>query len=70
MHGKLDPAGAGRIGLEQAKAEFDRGEAVFVDVRGPDRYGLSHIPGALSIPSKELMRRAGEIPSGRPITFY
>ncbi|HEX2924473.1 MAG TPA: rhodanese-like domain-containing protein [Chloroflexota bacterium] len=70
MHGKLDSAGAERIGLEQAKVEFDRGASIFVDVRGKNSYELSHIPGAISIPSKELMRHEREIPTGRPVTFY
>lgn len=36
-----------RISVQDAKAAFDKGEAVIIDVRGPDAYNNSHIKGAL-----------------------
>ena len=39
-----------RVSLEQALTAYSAGAAVFVDVRGPDAYDLSHIVGAINIP--------------------
>ncbi len=38
-----------RVPVDQAKAAFDSGEAVIVDVRGADAYARSHIAGALEV---------------------
>jgi len=38
-----------RVPVDQAKAAFDSGEAVIVDVRGADSYARSHIAGALEV---------------------
>ena len=59
-----------RITLEESKAAFDRGEAVFVDVRSENSYAVSHIPGALSIPLAELEARMGELDPARWIITY
>lgn len=58
------------VDLEQAKAEFDKGKALFVDLRSPEAYEDSHIPGALSMPLREILRRIDELPRDRPIIFY
>lgn len=38
-----------RISLEEAKAAFDTGTAIFIDVRGTENYNLVHVPGALDL---------------------
>ena len=38
-----------RISVENAKAAFDSGEAVFVDVRSASEYDARHITGAMEI---------------------
>lgn len=43
-----------RVSVDQAKAAFDRGEAVILDVRGADSYARSHIVGALDISLSEI----------------
>jgi len=50
-----------RISLEDAKAAFDSGNAVFLDVRASGSYEASHIPGAVSIPLNDLPTRIGEL---------
>ena len=50
-----------RVSPADAKAAFDSGSAVFVDVRDAASYAQGHIPGALSIPLAELAERAGEL---------
>ncbi len=59
-----------RVDLAEAKKLFDTGAALFVDVRKPEAYEQSHIPGAISIPIKEILRRVGELPRGRTIVLY
>jgi len=39
-----------QISPSNAKAMFDKGGTVFVDVREPDEFKAGHIPGAKSIP--------------------
>ena len=38
------------ISADNAKAMFDKGGVVFVDVREPDEFKAGHIPGAMSVP--------------------
>jgi rhodanese-related sulfurtransferase len=47
--------------LVEALERRDRGEAVLIDVRSPQSYADGHVPGALSIPSSEIEKRAAEI---------
>ncbi len=59
-----------RVSLADAKAAFDAGSAVFVDVRPTPSYDSSHIPGALSIPLNELTNHLNEFdPSSWIITY-
>lgn len=39
-----------RVSVEKAKAAFDSGEAVIVDVRGAEFFAQEHIAGAVNIP--------------------
>src|SRR6266498_1417844 len=43
-----------RVPVDQAKAAFDSGKAVIVDVRGPGPYAVSHVAGALEISLSEI----------------
>ena len=40
--------------MEEAKADFDRGIAIFLDARDPDEYQEGHIKGALNLPVRHL----------------
>lgn len=51
----------GYVELEEARRAFDMKAAVFLDVRPPQAYAHSHIPGALNLPIRELRARAGEV---------
>jgi 3-mercaptopyruvate sulfurtransferase SseA len=50
-----------RVTLEDARAAFDQGNAIFLDVRAESSYAVSHIPTAISIPINELPARLGEL---------
>jgi hypothetical protein len=59
-----------RISLADAKAAYDLGNAIFVDVRGEPYYSQGHIPGALSIDEDELEGRLNELnPKAWIITY-
>ena len=62
--------GISRVSLEEAKAAFDSGAAVFVDVRDVEAYASSHIPGALSMPLEELPSRMNELDPSTWIVTY
>jgi 3-mercaptopyruvate sulfurtransferase SseA len=59
-----------RVSLEDAKAAFDNGTAIFVDVRLSTSYQQEHIPGALSIPFAELKARIQELDPSQWIITY
>ena len=40
---------------------------VVLDVRPPEEHAAGHVPGAISIPVKDLKRRLRELPKGRAI---
>jgi hypothetical protein len=50
-----------RVSLPDAKAAFDGGSAVFVDVRDAQSYASEHLKGAKSIPLGEIPNRLGEL---------
>lgn len=50
----LTEAEVPRVSLEDTIKAIQGGEAVIVDVRSPQAYQASHIPGALSIPLGEI----------------
>jgi len=50
-----------RVSLADAKAAYETGSAVFLDVRDAESYAQSHIIGSLSIPLNELPDRMGEL---------
>ena len=59
-----------RVSLTDAKAAYDSGSAVFLDVRAADSYASSHVPGAILIPLNELQGRIKELdPSVTIITY-
>jgi 3-mercaptopyruvate sulfurtransferase SseA len=55
-------AGVPRVSVEDAKAAFDSGEAIIVDVRGAEFYAEGHIVGAISIPLGEFENNITNVP--------
>lgn len=64
------PGEVQRVSLEESKAAFDSGEAVFLDVRSASSYAASHIPGALSIPLADVQARIDELDPNQWIITY
>ncbi len=59
-----------RVSVEDAKAAFDNGTAVFVDTRSLSSYNASHIPGAISMPEEEVESRFTELDPNSWIITY
>lgn len=47
-----------------------RGEVVVLDVRPPEEYRAGHIPGALSVPLKQLRSHLSKLPRNQDIVAY
>jgi 3-mercaptopyruvate sulfurtransferase SseA len=61
---------APRITLEDAKKDFDAGNAIFVDSRSDGDYKNEHIKGAINIPIGAAEARWKEIPTDKKIIAY
>jgi 3-mercaptopyruvate sulfurtransferase SseA len=59
-----------RTNLPDAKAAYDAGSVVFLDVRSAEQYAQTRIPGSINIPIDELSDRLDEInPEDRFLTL-
>lgn len=59
-----------RIGITEAQAAVNRGEAVFLDVRQPLAHSAGRIKGAILMPEAEIPSRAGSLPKDKKIITY
>ena len=60
-----------RMTVEELVARQDAGEkVVIVDTRVSRQYQIRHIPGAISIPVREMEDRYEELPKDATIAFY
>ena len=58
-----------RIGRDELQALTGRG-AQLVEVLPADEYHWAHLPGAVSLPLKELDARASQLDRSRPVIVY
>lgn len=58
------------IGREALVRRVRRGEVLVLDVRPAEEYRSGHIPGALSIPLRQLQRRLSELSKAHEIVAY
>ena len=58
------------VDREQLLAKMRDGAVTVLDVRPTEEYRAGHLPGALSVPLKELERRLAELPHDREIVAY
>ena len=65
-----DDVAVPRVSLQEARAAFDAGSAMFVDTRSLGSYEASHIAGAISIPLGETVERLQELDPGQWIITY
>jgi len=52
-----------RIDLEAARAEFESGRALLIDIREPSEHASGVASGAQLLPMRQLAARLGEIPT-------
>lgn len=57
------------LSLDDARAAFESGRAVLIDIREPDEHATGVAAGALLLPMSQLGRRLAEIPTdpARPV---
>lgn len=59
------------IGVETLKKQMDNASPhLIIDVRRREGYDKSHLPGALSIPLRELPERLADVPRDIPLVLY
>jgi rhodanese-related sulfurtransferase len=61
----LEPVPAKEL-LERAR----KGLVTVLDVRPPEEFATSHLPGAINIPVRELEKRLKELPKGKEVVAY
>lgn len=63
------PASSDAVSLDTARAEFNAGRAILIDIREPDEHAHGVAPGARLLPMRQLHRRLSEIPvdPGQPV---
>lgn len=59
-----------RITVEEAKKDFDAGNAVFVDSRGEGAWKSERLPGALEISMGASDEKLSTLPKGKKIIVY
>lgn len=59
-----------RVSTTEAKALYDAGSALFVDVRSQGEYDTAHMAKALSLPLADLEARYRELPKDATIITY
>ncbi len=59
-----------RVSLKDARQALEASSAIILDVRDPESFASSHIPGAINIPQDQLASRLNELSSARWIITY
>lgn len=59
-----------KVDRDTLLARMRKGAAILIDVRPREEYVAGHIPGALSIPLRELKSRLAELPKTREVVAY
>ena len=63
-------AGVPRVSAEDAKKDFDAGNAIFVDSRAQAAFDVEHLPGAINIPFGSPDTEFDKLPKGKKIIVY
>lgn len=59
-----------RISIEELTDLMNHGQVLVVDVRSPQSFIGSHIPGSVNIPLTQISERMNELPRDRMIVTY
>ncbi len=58
------------ITLDELRLRMDMGDVYLIDVRPKAEFEFGHIPGAISVPVKELVEHLSSIDGNRPVVAY
>lgn len=58
------------MGAAELAERLDEGDLLMIDLRPTEEFEAAHIPGAVSMPARELEARMGELPEDRTIVVY
>ncbi|MGI8787220.1 MAG: rhodanese-like domain-containing protein [Pyrinomonadaceae bacterium] len=61
---------APRISLADAKADYDKGTAIFVDARAEAAYQNEHIKGSINLSAENFEAKYKELPTDKKIIAY
>lgn len=61
-----------RIGVKEANAAFESGDAVFIDARSPDAWAASdlQIPTSIRITKEEILDKLEKVPRNKEVIAY
>lgn len=60
-----------RVEVDEVKRRLDAGESlILIDVRRPESYAASHIPGARSLGIRAIVDRTHDLPQNQEIVLY
>jgi len=65
-----EPESLEPVRMDELLERIRSDEVLVLDVRPEDEYASGHIPGALSIPVREIERRLEELPPGKEVVAY
>jgi len=65
-----DPDGLEPVSGRELLRRMEAGGVTVLDVRPRDEFAAGHVPGARSVPLRELEERLGELPSEQEIVAY
>jgi adenylyltransferase/sulfurtransferase len=66
----VDPSQIEAISAKTAAPLLNDGKTKFLDVRSPEEWQITHLPGALHIPLDDLLGRANELDSAQDYVVY
>ncbi|MBI4390081.1 MAG: thiosulfate sulfurtransferase GlpE [Nitrospinae bacterium] len=58
------------ISVQQTKEKIEAGEAEILDIRDPDSYEATHIPGAIHLGDKNAREVIGSLDKEKPLIVY
>jgi adenylyltransferase/sulfurtransferase len=66
----VDPASIEQISVRNAAPLLQNNSAQFLDVRSPEEWQITHLPGAKHIPLDDLLTRANDLDSAQDYVVY
>jgi rhodanese-related sulfurtransferase/DNA-binding transcriptional ArsR family regulator len=65
-----DPQGSAPVEKNELLSRLRKGEITVIDVRPADEFAAGHLPGAISIPIRDLAKRIASLPRQKEVIAY